>query len=300
VLGGAALFSPPEKRRARTNTLGAACVLPFMWIVGALAISFTTKVDPGTLDLYLYGFDASLGFQPSFLLGRLFRNAMPLQKAAEIVYYAWVFNISVLYGWHRVNAHRLPVKIIFLFLSTSFLGFALYYLFPATGPVFAFGKAFPDNPPDARTLAMGWFAVADAPRNAMPSLHTAAALLVFWNSITWPRWGRALTALFLGLTLLGTMGFGEHYLIDLVVAVPFALALQAAWTTGLAWSAPARRQAVITGASMVAFWFAFLRVGIPLVLISPAIPWALIAATLVPSLLLRRKLARAVNGVFAV
>src|SRR5262249_44190484 len=203
VLGGAALISPPEARRARSLTLGAVCVLPFMWIVAALAISFTTKVDPTTLDLYLYGFDASLGFQPSFLIGRLFRNAMPLQKACELVYYAWVFNISVLYGWHRMNAHRLPMKIIFLFLSSSFIGFGLYYLFPATGPVFAFGKAFPDNPPDARTLTMGWFAVADAPRNAMPSLHTAAALLVFWNSIAWPRWGRALTALFLALTLLG-------------------------------------------------------------------------------------------------
>ena len=87
-----------------------------------------------------------------------------------------------------------------------------------------------------QTMLIETVPIADAPRNAMPSVHVAATLLVFWNSIGWPKWARAITAVFLLLTVLATLGFGEHYLVDLVVAVPFCLAVQAAWTTGLPWN----------------------------------------------------------------
>ena len=44
--------------------------------------------------------------------------------------------------------------------------------------------------------------------------------------------------LFMLLMVLATLGFGEHYLVDLVAAVPLSPAVQAAWTTGLPWKAP--------------------------------------------------------------
>ena len=104
--------------------------------------------------------------------------------------------------------------------------------------------------------------------------------------------GKRLRPALLLLTALATLGFGEHYLVDLVVAVPFALALQAAWTTGLSWKSSPRRDAFIAGSLAVAVWFVLLRVGAPAWRPSPLVAWSAIAATIVPCWLLRRRLVR--------
>jgi hypothetical protein len=147
------------------------------------------------------------------------------------------------------------------------------------------------------SLMVAPIAIADAPRNAMPSLHFSAALLVFWNSVEWPKWARALTAFFLLFTVLATMGFGEHYLVDLIVAVPFCLAMQGIWTVGLPWSATERRLAVGVGSVLVAIWLTLLRTATPVFRGSPVVAWTLLVATLALSLFLRKKLSRAASGV---
>jgi hypothetical protein len=61
--------------------------------------------------------------------------------------------------------------------------------------------------------------------NAMPSFHMAWALLIFWYGLkcAWPvRIGGTVFAAF---TVLATLGLGEHYLIDLVVAAPLTAAI---------------------------------------------------------------------------
>jgi len=89
-----------------------------------------------------------------------------------------------------MNRRRLPVNVLMLFLTTSAIGYQLYYFCPATGPLYAFGNAFPLHPPDLLTMVIQPLQLpSSAPRNAMPSLHAAAALLVFWNSsaFAWSR-----------------------------------------------------------------------------------------------------------------
>jgi membrane-associated phospholipid phosphatase len=68
----------------------------------------------------------------------------------------------------------------------------------------------------------------DVPRNAVPSLHSAWALLIWWSLRYSKNWMRGLATVFLALTLLATLGLGEHYPIDLVVALPFAVAAMSA------------------------------------------------------------------------
>src|SRR5205085_8183990 len=83
--------------------------------------------------------------------------------------------------------------------------------------------------PAISSLSLQPVLIPRAIRNAMPSVHFACALLIWWNvarlSLRW----RIAAALFLLLTVFATLGFGEHYLIDLIVAVPFSVAAQAAF-----------------------------------------------------------------------
>src|SRR5262245_9710559 len=277
-------------RREKLFTLAAVCTLPFIWMFAVLCISMTPVFCPRTLDLYLYAFDSSLGFQPSFSIGRLFAEHRTLQQVCALAYAALPLDVSLLFGWHGVSRGRLPVNVLLLFLTTNVIGFLLYFFFPATGPVYVFPNDFPCDPPSLSNMSIQAVAVPEAPRNAMPSVHVAAALLVFWNSIVWPKWARALTGVFLLLTMLATLGFGEHYLVDLVVAAPFALALQAVWTSGLSWKSTARLNAFVGGSLAVAVWFVLLRIGAPVFRPSPAIAWAAVAVTVLPSLIAHHRL----------
>jgi PAP2 superfamily len=81
----------------------------------------------------------------------------------------------------------------------------LYVAFPACGP--------------------GHIGEPGAMRNCIPSLHLAWALLLYWFS---PKFLRVPTALFVLITCATTLMTGEHYAIDLVVAVPFTVAVVAA------------------------------------------------------------------------
>jgi len=63
-------------------------------------------------------------------------------------------------------------------------------------------------------------------RNAMPSMHMTWALLVWWSAWELTPLARFIASCFAALTFLATLGFGEHYLVDLIVAVPFALLIE--------------------------------------------------------------------------
>ena len=88
--------------------------------------------------------------------------------------------------------------------------------------------------------------------------------------------------LFAVLTAFATLGLGEHYLIDLVVAVPYALAIMAFST-----QIPERKLPLAAGAAMLLLWLATLRFAH----FYPAIAWALALATVAVAVALQRRLA---------
>jgi hypothetical protein len=138
--------------------------------------------------------------------------------------------------------------------------------------------------------------VPDAPRNCMPSLHLAGALVIWWNSRLWPRWGRLLAGLFLWATIFSTLALGEHYLVDLVVALPFTLVFQAAWTVSVPLAESVRRKPLWVGTLLTLAWFVLLRYGLRLFLISPAVSWSLILLTVGWCLVLENKLSAAARA----
>jgi hypothetical protein len=262
-------------------------------VIGALALLLTIALYPKTYDLYLYAFDAVLGFQASFWMGRMFVEYPLLAAAGKAVYTCVPLAITLLYAFQVTSPHRSPVDILYVFFGAGFTGLFLYHFFPATGPVYIFGSSFPWSPPPLESLRL-IPVPAQVPRNAMPSVHTAWALLIWWNSRERPAWVRTLAGLFLALTLASTLGMGEHYLTDLIVAVPFTVAIQAAFTRTIPLNRPERSQALMAGAGLTVIWLIALRTSMAVFERLPALAWAAVLITVAIPVLFERRLA-AVN-----
>ena len=282
-----------SERKLLRQTFFAGAVFPVCGLLIAYTVPMTTKLRPTTYDAFLLAFDGSLGFQPSFLLGRILPFGSSYWGLTTVVYYALPLAVAVLYASHlaaRRSSKRQPVAILALFLSLMVAGAVLYAIYPAIGPMLAFPEWYPKHPPLPAQVAIRAMTVPDDPRNCMPSLHFAGALAVWWNARVWPRWGRALAAWFLCATIFATLALGEHYLVDLVVAVPFTLALQAAWSLGIPFTDSARQRPLVAGTILVVAWLVLLRYGSRLFFVSPAMSWGLILLTLGWCLVLRKQL----------
>jgi hypothetical protein len=169
-------------------------------------------------DLYLFRIDGVLGFQPSFLLGQFVQRHLWLLILAEIGYGALTCVVVVVFGfylWRCPKAETL--KLLRTFILNLFLAVPFYLLIPVCGPRFAFHD-FPFSPP----LHMIPHAIAiAAPPNGVPSVHASTAFLIVWFSWRW-KVGRVFSLAYLVLTVIATLGSGQHYLFDLIVAAPYA------------------------------------------------------------------------------
>jgi hypothetical protein len=179
-------------------------------------------------DLEIYAMDNATwnGFGPSF--GRLIVSHAWAENVEELIYAALpgvMILVFAFYTYRRHNlAHNHAIDLLGLYLTMAISGFLLYFVVPACGPIYAFGRSFPFSLPPVQTAVLASDILHHAP-NAMPSLHFANALMLYLNSKHW-RGLHSFTFAFLILTGVATLGSGEHYVTDLVVAVPFAVALQ--------------------------------------------------------------------------
>ena len=252
VLAVQAMRSTGEQRKRKRAALTAALLSPVAFILVGFPLRLSIVLHPKTHVYFLYHFDASLGFQPSFLIGRLFEAIPALRLACSVAYDVILLVIAGFYVGQIVGKKHFQVDVVKVFLGTLFFGTMLYNACPAAGPVYAFGKGFPSNEPPAAQVVMQPVEMPHGPRNAMPSLHFACALLVWWNSRTWRWWGRALAWLFFALTALATLGLGEHYFVDLVVALPFTVAMTAAAMPLVPMESIERRLALFGGGALTA------------------------------------------------
>jgi len=127
----------------------------------------------------------------------------------------------------------------------------------------------------------------------MPSLHLAWVLLVWWNSRGLSRWIRAIAMTFVILTAMATIGTGEHYFVDLVVAFPFSLMVQALCSYSLPIRSGERRTAFLFGTFVTLIWLAMLSFSSGIFWISAVVPWAMVIATVGASILFWNRLVAA-------
>ncbi len=292
VLGARTIWA-----RNRERTLLLYALLPAVASLGSeylspILMNATEALHPKTFDLYLYSFDCSLRVQFSFLVGQLFARHPWLSFAGTVFYIALPLPLALVYAANlrRKGPDAFPVMLAFL--ATGPIGILYYNLVPATGPIHIFGQNFPWHPlsmPQAMNLILETLAVK-GPRNAIPSLHMAWLLLIWWNSKGLARWIRLVALAFVIFTVLATLGIGEHYFVDLVVAFPFALMVQSLCRYSLPLHHSCRRTALLFGTLVSLAWMALLSFATPLFWASPVVPWAMVIATVSLSSFLAQRL----------
>lgn len=260
-----------EAQDARLRTLMAGSVFGYTALFIALILNWTTRLHPRTYDLYLYVADAGYGLPISRWMGQFVAAHWLLLHACSLVYESLPLAVSLVYAYERSGARRLPIRVLPAFIGGGAAAYLLYNFLPAAGPHYVFGAAFPNAMPEPAAVRVTLASLGQAARNAVPSMHLACALLIWWSCEALPRWVRASAAGYLVLTVLATLGFGEHYVVDLVVAVPYALALQAICLR--------RWPAAILGAGLTVAWMAALRFATPWFQ-STGITWSFTVGTL--------------------
>jgi hypothetical protein len=224
-------------------------------IFGPLSITVMNRAAaafPWKFDYHLYLIDNSLWFSAFWVA----RHLVEWQRSILFVIYETLgYWMIVWYGLNLLFKSGQPRQLVVSFLLSY--GFApLFYLaVPACGPRHAFGAIFPAGNPVVSAVPVQ---LAFWP-NAIPSLHLASALiLVHFSGDT--RFWRCFAWLYLAGTVAATLAF-EHYLIDLVVAVPyayFAICL-----------AEGRFRATAAHTALVLAWLASIRFGTPLLIQFP-------------------------------
>jgi hypothetical protein len=203
-----------------------------MLAISALAIPLTAVVRwvadslsplrPLKYDQFVYRFDALLG-QPSFALGAAVYRSPLLMDLVGIAYDMMTAMMVLAIGaylWLKTDEEvGLLLKAL---LFNLLFALPLYLLFPVCGPRFAFA-GFPFEHP-AHVIPHP-IALVAAP-NGVPSVHTSTALVLLWFLRDW-WWGRLVGWTFLALTIFATLGSGQHYLFDLLCALPYTVSVLA-------------------------------------------------------------------------
>ena len=272
------------ERRKTYAMLAPAASLVFFVLFAQRALNLANLLYPKTFDLSLYVFDGSFGFQPSFLMGRAMATSALLRIPALLAYTSLPFVMALIYALRMPKGTEKPTwDIVTLFMLAGIGGWALYNLLPASGPAYVFGPNFPWNSLPysmLRRLALDRIPVAaDVPRNAIPSLHMAWVVLLFWNTKGLSRALRIFMAVYLALTVISTLGTGEHYFVDLIASLPFALFVQAVVWPGDKPKFSVRTTVAASGLGLTLAWLLLVRFGAKWMLITPILPWALLAAT---------------------
>ncbi len=180
------------------HDLGVAVMIP-VFVLSCGINLWIHDLTPVTLDWLLARLD--FGIAPwvrSWSLGY-----PAVYRLLEIVYFALPFFMALCaFGLNGQARLRL--------MRATFLGAALaglcYILCPAVGPELV--------------------KCPSAARNCMPSMHLAWAMMLFLASSGGWKWLFGLIAF---LTAWATLATGEHYILDLIAAVPWAYLMM--WLT---------------------------------------------------------------------
>jgi hypothetical protein len=198
--------------------------LPLLMMVSGAWQSFMLHHagHPPSVDEMLLAFDRIFGY-PEYFLGRIFSSAPVIQVVAKAVYVMLVMPAVVVYLALRDGRLRRRLCASFALMGLS--GAIFYHFCPAAGPIYVFRDypwTVPTSTPEVKFIPHLVF-------NAVPSLHMAMAMLALLYSRYCSRLCQAFGWVCLVLTVLVTLGLGEHYVIDLILGVPFIVAIDSVW-----------------------------------------------------------------------
>lgn len=249
------------------TALGAFGIPGFI-LLSAMALTSMGLAHVATQDAVLLEADRALGVLPSYAAARAFAASPLLTGVATGLYKSLPLEVALVFVASIRGASPVlrPTRVLANCAAAGLFGAIGYWICPAVGPRYAFPDFPAMSPPVLPLVAIS--VSPEFPRNAMPSLHLTWAWLL-WRGTRTVRWlGWATSAWLVGIAA-ASLGLGEHYLVDLVVAVPFAATIEASLSG-------AKRQAWIGGGITVA-WLIYFRAGGGL---SPPLAWTVIVGTL--------------------
>jgi hypothetical protein len=208
----------PRDRKRTEEMVLIAMLGPFAVPLNTLAISTVELLNvhrTARYDLYAYAFDKFFG-EPSFSTGRFLLAHRWLFVVLQVHYEGLAVTITAVYLLYYFWYPAEKGVVAWAMICSLFCALPIYFFVPVSGPYYAFAK-FPRSPGAVVPHVINLTAVP----NGVPSNHMSLALLcaVFlWRF----RWGKLIGVLFAVMTVLETLGFGEHYVFDLLVAVPYS------------------------------------------------------------------------------
>jgi hypothetical protein len=262
---------------------GSVALTPFM-----LLLSSELEM---VLDLHILAFEDTIGPRFSSLAVSAFQAAPWFGEPALVAYFLLPAGVAL--AMSSLPRHRAPLDVLLAFAALTTVGYALYWVFPVVGPRQLFG-AFPYAYPAAGSFEVRAVELRlVAPRNGMPSLHTAWSLMIWFVAAGAAAPMRVALRVFAALNIAATMGAEDsHWITDLVVAVPMTVGVCAAAMIGTPMRG-ARLAAIVVGGVTTALALALLYVAIPLFQAMPVLSWLFLAATVLPSLAINARLWRA-------
>ena len=247
----------------RTERLRAgvlALIMPCGLVVSDGLLALTVLLHPTVYDAVALALESAFGATSGFHVGAWAQSAKWFGSLLEFTYVELPLAYAIVYLLDR--KHALKRRDAFAdFVVMGLAGYAIYHFCPVVGP----RPVFKDWPltvlvPGAMPYEPAIFSAVE-PRNCVPSLHTGWAMLLFWRARSTGRVGTIFGTCFLLGTLLATLGLGQHYIIDLVVGIPFALIVRAAVDGRVSLGDPARKHAIYAGIVFSAVWFGLVRYG---------------------------------------
>jgi len=180
--------------------------------------TFTVRYDE-----FLFKLDQPFG-QPSFAMAAIAERMPRLYRISMFAYWELYGAMSIVIGLYFLTQPLREVRILLRTFLLSLLALFCYLILPASGPSYAFG-GFPRMPAFAPHVLH-----LTAPPNCIPSVHLTLALLILY--FVWPwKTGRLFGSVYLALIAFAALASGEHYFVDLLMALPFtAVVLYLGWS----------------------------------------------------------------------
>lgn len=251
--------------------------LPKIWLLSFFVLSFPLLSDfyfeklssaskVNSVDELLWAVDASFGYpQP-----HLTRFLMSWPLLFILCKGVWLSLPLFFVGAYLALPDIVQTKYLAAIVCIGCVIAPLYALCPGAGPKYLFGT-YPESLPilaHPHPVSLH----AGIQLNTTPSGHFAWALMMFWFTYKYSRkWVAVVFSLIVVLTIAATLGLGEHYIIDLILSVPYA--------TGIWWLVWKQWQRASVFLLIVTAWLISLRIGWAL-LMPPPMVWVLCALTI--------------------
>jgi predicted membrane-bound spermidine synthase len=222
--------SKAQLRGWRNFYLQIAILLASLSVGTNAALRNTRMLFPATWDYFIYRIDGAFGGVATQAAIVNAQGSPFLQTFTFVSYAMLIIALYVLVGVaiRKDSVARLHVwRTLVLPFAIAFV---LYAWLPLSGPIYTFFDGrFPAALPSIYEVAASQVVIPPSSRNGMPSMHLTGALLVWMLAIGLRHRVSILFSSVLVLaTIWSTLASGEHYLLDLVVALPYAAFLSAA------------------------------------------------------------------------